>query len=370
MAKARILIIDGSVVDRRVMSRCLGADPALEVIGYAAIASAAITKVKQLQPDLVVLDVDMPDIQGLELLKSLLEVVPELKIIVVSAHTDRGAEITFEALSRGAKDYSSKPYDMTDDEHVAKQFNGDLIPKIKALLGLSHDGFPDALSAKVDAARGMSLRPGGFPQRVDVLAIGASTGGPDALKVIVNELPANFPVPILIVQHMPSLFTKRLAMSLSSPTGLVAREAMHGVIPVPGEVWVAPGDHHMVVEKMDGAIRLGIHQGPHENFCRPSADVLFRSVADVFGAHTLAVVLTGMGKDGVAGCHQLKQKGAQILAQDKASSVVWGMPGLVSEAGLADKVLPLRLMVDEIVQRVKHHRSWTPGGLSYQGAPS
>ena len=185
-----------------------------------------------------------------------------------------------------------------------------------------------------------------------MLAIGASTGGPNALSEIFTRLPADFPVPILIVQHMPPMFTRLLAERLSAQSPIRVQEASSGCLLKPGDAWIAPGDYHMIVVRDGLQYRLLVHQDPPENSCRPAVDVLFRSVAQSFGADSLTVILTGMGQDGLRGCEALRAAGGQVLAQDEASSVVWGMPGYVAQAGLADRVLPLAMIGGEIVQRV------------------
>jgi two-component system chemotaxis response regulator CheB len=185
-----------------------------------------------------------------------------------------------------------------------------------------------------------------------VLAIGASTGGPNALADVFRRLPADFPVPIVIAQHMPPMFTRLLAERLSAEFPLRVHEGGSGAVLEPGHAWIAPGDHHMIVVKEGSQVRLLLHQDPPENSCRPAVDVLFRSVAAVFGPNALAVVLTGMGQDGLRGCAAIHEAGGQILAQDEATSVVWGMPGYVVRAGLADRVLPLSLIADEILRRM------------------
>jgi two-component system chemotaxis response regulator CheB len=183
-----------------------------------------------------------------------------------------------------------------------------------------------------------------------ILAIGVSTGGPDALARLLPTFPANFPIPVVIAQHMPAIFTSLLAARLSAKSTLPVRECVSGQPLTPGSAVIAPGDFHMVVHQEDGIIRLRTHQGPKENFCRPSVDVLFRSVASVYGGRVLAVVLTGMGQDGLRGCEVLRNLGSRIYVQDEASSVVWGMPGFVAKSGLADKILPLDQMGAEIVR--------------------
>jgi two-component system chemotaxis response regulator CheB len=205
-------------------------------------------------------------------------------------------------------------------------------------------------------------------RRVGVLAIGVSTGGPNALAALVPELPAAFPVPIVVVQHMPPMFTKLLAERLASRAQIPVREAQGGETLAPGEMWIAPGDHHMVVVRSGGTVRLALNQDPPENWCRPAVDVLFRSVAEAYRAQALALVLTGMGQDGLLGCQWIKESQGQVLAQDEATSVVWGMPGFVARAGPADRVLPLDRIAGEVVRAVESGREARPGaGLEASG---
>jgi two-component system, chemotaxis family, protein-glutamate methylesterase/glutaminase len=228
------------------------------------------------------------------------------------------------------------------------QIRLEVVPKIKALCWKS-EGYrghqtpesPDRLS---------------WDQRVDIVAIGTSTGGPNALAEVIPHIPAGFPVPILIVQHMPPTFTRFLAARLTASSSIVVEEGVSGALAEPGHAWIAPGDFHMNLRREDRSIRLGVFQSEPENSCRPSVDVLFRSVAEVFRQNVLAVVMTGMGQDGLRGCEHIKGAHGQVIVQDEASSAVWGMPGFVARAGLADRILPVIEIADEIVRRVNRGR--------------
>src|SRR5438132_1190539 len=270
------------------------------------------------------------------------------------AGNERGAEATLEALSRGATDYVTKPSN-TDIESTFHRISDELIPKIKAFchvpasLPVVGTRQPVLLPPKVTL---QTRKAPTAATRVHVVAIGVSTGGPEALAKVLPALPAKFPVPVVIAQHMPPIFTSLLASRLSAKSSLPVRECRAGEPLLPGCVWIAPGDYHMVVNDESGVVRLRVHQGPRENFCRPSVDVLFRSVAHIYGAKTLAVILTGMGQDGFKGCEELVAAGARVIVQDEATSVVWGMPGFVARAGLAEKILPLDQIGPEIVRRV------------------
>ena len=234
----------------------------------------------------------------------------------------------------------------------------DLIPKIKALCHfqptVAHSGAPATQTFVTPAPRPEihSHAPPARLSQLKIIAIGVSTGGPDALARLLSSIPANFPLPVVIAQHMPPIFTELLARRLSSKCPLPVREGRQGEHLVPGCVWIAPGDFHMVVEQKDHKFILRTHQGPRENFCRPSVDVLFRSIASTYGASALGVILTGMGQDGFKGCEALCAAGASVIVQDEATSVVWGMPGFVARAGLAEKVLPIDEIGPEISRRV------------------
>jgi two-component system chemotaxis response regulator CheB len=350
MPKFRILVVDDSVVYRRLVSEELNRDPELEVAGTAANGRIALAKLGQVSPDLVILDVAMPEMDGLETLKELRKTYPRLPVIMFSSLTERGAEATLDALALGATDYFTKPTDTGSLEGSLRVIREELIPEIKALCSpLGQKIAPAVVSTAVPAA---AKAPAGAGT-VRVLAIGASTGGPNALAEVFARLPADFPVPVLIVQHMPPMFTRLLADRLSAKSPIRVQEASSGCLLKPGEAWIAPGDHHMIVVRDGLKYRLLVHKDPPENSCRPSVDVLLRAVAQAFGPDSLTVILTGMGQDGLRGCEAVRAAGGQVMAQDQATSVVWGMPGYVAQAGLADRVLPLAMIAGEIVKRVR-----------------
>jgi two-component system, chemotaxis family, protein-glutamate methylesterase/glutaminase len=359
MPKIRVLIVDDAVVFRRLVAEELGRDPALDVVGTAADGRIALAKLAQLSPDLVVLDVEMPELDGLATLKELRKTYPRLPVIMFSALTVRGAEATLDALSLGATDYFTKPTNAGGLDASLGVIREQLIPKIKALCPGAGNGAPAAGRANLVARPSVIGAPATstaarIPSgRVDVLAIGTSTGGPNALVEILRPLPADFPVPIVIVQHMPPMFTRLLAERLSAECAIPVQEASSGTILQAGKAWIAPGDFHMIVAPEARQMRLQLNQEPPENSCRPAVDVLLRSVAKAFGPNSLTVILTGMGQDGMRGCEHVREAGGQILVQDEPTSVVWGMPGSVARAGLADRVLPLSLMANEILRRVR-----------------
>ncbi len=350
MSKIRVMVVDDSVVVRRLLSDALGADPAIQVVGIAPTGAIALARLPQLTPDLVTLDLEMPEMDGLATLRAIRAAYPTLPVLMVSRYTQRLARASLDALSMGASDYLTLP------EHgglanANDWIKGRLIPRIKQL----------ARPAGRPSSSGVAPRPSttGLESRsrIEVVAIGSSTGGPQALAAVLSALPIPFPVPMVIAQHMPPDFTRQLAERLSVLTSLTVREATPDALLEPGDVWIARGGLHLTTIRDHRYHRLRLLATPPENSCRPSADVLFRSVAEVFGAGVLAVVLTGMGQDGLRGCEAIRAAGGQVLTQDRATSVVWGMPGAVTEAGLSHQVLPLEEIGPEIGRRVRRGRS-------------
>jgi two-component system chemotaxis response regulator CheB len=354
MDKIRVFIVDDSAVIRRLLSDLLKDDPQIEVVGMAGNGELALPKIQQLHPDLVTLDMEMPVMDGIETLKALRKTHPKLPIVMFSTLTERGSSATMDALSLGASDYVTKPANVGSVIEGMGKIREELIPKIKALCGRKGPAVAEPVAQPRPeprfprAARG-SVAAGG----VDILAIGVSTGGPNALAELMPALGKNFPVPVVIVQHMPPLFTRLLAERLGAISGFKCREGSEGQLLLPGQLWVAPGGFHMLTERVRDGVVLHLNEERPENSCRPAVDVLFRSVAKCYGSKVLSVVLTGMGQDGLKGCEAIAASGGQILAQDEASSVVWGMPGAVSNAGLADKILPLKELAPEILRRLQ-----------------
>ncbi|WP_148204594.1 protein-glutamate methylesterase/protein-glutamine glutaminase [Acidothermus cellulolyticus] len=338
-----VLIVDDSVVIRRMLAAVLDEDPELEVVGTAANGRIALDKLPQLRPDAVVLDVEMPVLDGLATLRELRRTHPRLPVIMFSTVTERGAQATLDALAAGASDYVTKPSKVSSVAASIARVRDDLIPKIKALVA-ARRGEARPTSADVRLAPAPPAAPG----MVEALAIGCSTGGPDALASVVAHLPADLGVPVFVVQHMPPLFTKLFAERLDRNCPMQVREAVDGEPAVAGRIYVAPGDTHLVVRRRAGQVVVHLTKEPPENYCRPSVDVLFRSVASVYGARALACVLTGMGRDGLKGAERIHAAGGQIIVQDEATSVVWGMPGAIAAAGLASAVLPLPQIADAL----------------------
>ena len=335
--RIRVLIVDDSLVIRHLIMEALGADPAIEIVGAEANGALALARIPELNPDVVTLDIEMPVMDGLETLRRIRKLHPKLRTIMFSTLTTRGAAVTLEALASGADDYVGKAANAGSLDKSLVSLRNDLIPKIKQFFAVKE---PTRLPLvkTVQPPAGAKSTP---HAKAKVVVIGVSTGGPQALGQLIPQLPRTFSLPVVIVQHMPPMFTRLLAERLDSTSPLEVVEAQDGIEVRPGRVIVARGDHHLRFRRTGAAIAAGLDQEAAENSCRPSVDVMFRSAAEVYGASALAVMLTGMGSDGLKGTHALKNAGARSLVQDQATSVVWGMPGAVAEAGLADQVLPL-----------------------------
>jgi two-component system, chemotaxis family, protein-glutamate methylesterase/glutaminase len=360
MPPKRVLIVDDAVVVRKMVSEVLAGDPELEVAGTAPNGRIGLAKIPQVNPDLVLLDIEMPEMNGLETLAALRKSYPRLPVIMFSTLTQRGAATTLDALALGANDYVTKPANVGSVTLAIQRVRDELIPRIKHLCGVTvASGPPPVVTFKKPPP---VASPTTLVQPVELVVIGVSTGGPNALAVVIPALPADLSVPVLTVQHMPPVFTRLLAERLTAQSHVTVREAKAGAVPEPGEVWLAPGDYHMTVAGRGAARHLELSQGPPENSCRPAVDVLFRSAAVNAGANCLAVILTGMGQDGLRGCVAIREAGGQVLAQDEATSVVWGMPGYVAKAGLAEQVLPLDRIAPEIVRRVA--RGWAAAAVA------
>ncbi len=352
MVPIRILVVDDSVVIRKLLSDTLSQDPELEVLAAASDGRIALAKIAQLHPDLITLDVEMPVMNGLETLAELRKLYPKLPVIMFSTLTERGASATLDALSLGASDYATKPSNTGSPAVAIEAIRAELIPKIKALCAGTSTKLKSLPPPRpVVRVRVPAYRP------FEIVAIGTSTGGPNALAEVLPRIPKDFPVPIVVVQHMPPIFTRMLAERLASHSAISVEEGSSGVILSPGHSWIAPGNFHMTVVGAGLNWRLELNQSPPEHSCRPAVDALFRSVAAVCRANVLGVVMTGMGSDGVKGAQQIREAGGEVIIQDEASSVVWGMPGLVYAAGQADAVYPLDQLAPEITRRVLQSRA-------------
>lgn len=350
MNPIRVMVVDDSVVVRKIVTDVLSEDPDIEVVGTAVNGKVAVAKLAQLEPDLITMDIEMPEMNGIEAVRAIRGARNRVPIIMFSTLTERGATATLDALSSGANDYVTKPANVGSVAQSMGSVREQLIPKIKALTGRAVTPAPARPAAPV--ARPRPPVPRTAPvARPAVLVIGSSTGGPEALAKLLPQLPASLPVPVLVVQHMPPVFTRQFAQRLDRLCALRVVEATDGVPLLPGTVHLAPGDHHLVVRPGRGTHTTGLHQGPPENYCRPAVDPLFRSAVTAYEGAVLGVVLTGMGADGRHGAGEIRAGGGTVLAQDQATSVVWGMPGAVAQAGLADEILPL----DRVAEAIQRH---------------
>jgi two-component system, chemotaxis family, protein-glutamate methylesterase/glutaminase len=338
---------------RKVVRDALALEPGIEVVGSAADGRAALEKIGQLKPEVVTLDLEMPNVDGLEVLRQLRTQKTPPSVIVISALTDAGATQTAQALKLGAFDFVLKP-NGPNLEANRVQLTADLLPKIRLLAEQRHPMRLADLSAAQDAPATPEITPAREPQRPpEVVAIGISTGGPSALHAMLPKLPKDLPVPVVIVQHMPPKFTHSLAVDLDRHCALHVAEATHGERLPAGNIYIAPGGRQMRIDRLPLGFKFCVNDDPPEKCCKPSVDYLFRSLADQVGERVLAVIMTGMGDDGTIGCQLLKRKGAYVLAQDAASCVVYGMPRQVIERGLADMVRPLDAIADAIEQLVR-----------------
>jgi two-component system, chemotaxis family, protein-glutamate methylesterase/glutaminase len=374
----RILAADDSAVMRSVLWKLflMHAEdrsselPRMELCGIARDGVECLDLVARQNPDVLVLDLEMPKMNGLEVLDRLRVANPALPVIMCSAYTEHGARSTLEALARGASDYVTKPTEQRDFATAMRSLSQQLLPRIAALAKSTNlerkktDGDVATDSLQKTRSGEASAKPS---SPIEVVVIGLSTGGPSALEQLLPKLPKDFPVPVLIVQHMPKLFTGVLAERLDKCCALRVEQAYDNATIRPGTIWLAPGDAHMEVASRRAmgdegrgseacSTRVRLHQQEPLNHCRPSVDYLFFSAARMYGAGTLALVMTGMGADGLNGARAVREGGGVVLAQDEATSAVWGMPGRVSEAGIASATLPLWGIAGVLKQRVNAGR--------------
>ncbi len=369
MQPARVLIVDDSSLVRRTLASLVDEDESFEVVGMAANGQIGLRMVKSKNPDIVILDVEMPGMSGIEVLRVLTLEHPDVSVVMFSAHSDAGASVTMDALMSGASDYVSKPSKTRGLDDARNRIRVELLPKLRGLIKTRFTTAPPppaphAPPIAAPAAARPPLRPqnaadAGTPiprvkrlgRPADLVAVGSSTGGPEALATVLSSIEEPLPVPMVITQHMPAVFTRALAARLSDRTGHNVKEAAGGEVLCPGDVYIAPGGQHLLVQPQSNNLVLTLHDGPPENSCRPAVDVMLRSIASLPGCSALVVILTGMGRDGLNGCRSLKRRGAEILAQDEATSVVWGMPGYVVREGIADCALPIDRIGAAIIER-------------------
>ena len=369
-APYRVMLVDDSAVVRGLVARWLEADADVKVVATACDGEAALDTISRAAPDVVVLDIEMPRMDGLTVLPKLLEVDPDLQVIMASTLTRSNASVSLRALSMGAADYIPKPTSRQDMLGTT-DFKSELIRKIKALGAVRRArkrGLAEApgtterigrirIRPGTDAAAVAGIRLRKVGTRPEVIAIGASTGGPQALLKVFGHLRDAIELPIFITQHMPPMFTMILAENLKKVGGAECAEAVDGEIVRPGRVYVAPGDYHMVVARKDGDKVIKLNQEPPVHYCRPSVDPMLRSLIKGYDGKVLAVILTGMGNDGLGGAEDLVEAGGTVIAQDEESSVVWGMPGAVAKHGICSSVLPIDKIGPEISRLITGGRA-------------
>lgn len=411
MILTKVLVVDDSIVFRRILEGALNRQMGIRVVGTAKNGKEALQLIRMHRPHLVVLDVEMPEMNGLQTLDEIRRQKLNVGVIMFSSLTLEGARTTFEALSKGAFDFVPKPAGTGAFAESVKKIQEDLVPKIRAYVESQKITVPKPAVTQVSTtAPAPQTAPGKTPTdpsepsktltgtstprkiphvqpvtrpvmhnrvtaapangcntttqttsipsrippirtgQIEIVGIGVSTGGPNALNEVIPKLPANFKLPVLLVQHMPPVFTTQLANRLNEKSKIRVVEAQQGMKIEPGTVYLAPGDYHMEVA-INGTERIiNLNQNPPENSCRPSVDVLFRSISHVYGGRSLAVIMTGMGQDGFKGIQNMKAKGAAVIAQNQETCVVWGMPKFVVEAGLADRICPLNEIASAIVE--------------------
>ena len=371
----RILVVDDTVVYRKIVSDIIAEQPDMEVVGIAANGRIALQKIQQLHPDLLTLDLEMPEIDGLGVLTELKKQTNPPGAIMLSAFTDAHATATINALELGAFDFVLKPSGSSLQQSKDALTN-DLCSRIrmfartrklrninKNIAGNTKSGSPYTTATLTENTYNeatqstQSTQPAiskmvfnAPPANIEIIGLGISTGGPQSLTKMMPSLPGNLPVPLLIVQHMPPMFTKSLADDLDKKCAVSVCEAADGQPVESACVYIAPGGKQMKIVKDNNQTIIKITDDPPENSCKPSVDYLFRSISLLYGAHTLGIVMTGMGNDGTLGCRLLKRKGARIILQDKDSCVVYGMPRQPAEEGLADIIAPLDKIADEITK--------------------
>jgi two-component system chemotaxis response regulator CheB len=357
MSHVRVFVVDDSVVFRKLLLNAINSIPNVRSVGVASHGQEAIELIPQVKPDLITLDLNMPVMNGIETLRQLKKVYPHYKVIIISAHSSEGAQATLQALEEGALDFITKPENVDTDLNIKQLFDrlSSFISKYfifnKPSETISETVIvpkaSDFISAPIPSASHQ------FSFKPEIIAIAISTGGPNALAELLPLFPQNFPLPILIVQHMPRLFTKALADNLKCESTINIVEAQDEEIVRAGTVYIAPGGFQMKVVRRGEQVVIQIVDAPAENHCKPSADFLFRSVAQVYGGNAIGVIMTGMGSDGVLGLRLMKRHGTLVIAQDQKTSTIWGMPKAAIDAEVVDMVLSLKEIAEEIKRQVR-----------------
>lgn len=362
-AATRVMLVDDSAVVRGMVRKWLEVLPGVVVSHSAGNGKIAIETVAGVRPDIIILDIEMPVMDGLTALPEILRLAPKAKVLIASTLSKRNAEVTLKAMALGASDYIAKPSFNRDGNEARNNFQAELLRKVEGL-----SGRPMAKSSNADASDdnwAAMPAPGAVfkhrkisPVNPRVLAIGSSTGGPAALAQVIADAKADLGrVPVLITQHMPAMFTEILGKKLADVSGLSGGEAQEGEVVVPGRLYVAPGGKHMRVKKTGAVTVICLDDGPPVNHCKPAVDPLFASIADVYGASALVTVLTGMGSDGARGAVKVADAGGTVLVQDEASSVVWGMPGATAACGAAAEIIALNKIGERLGRALREGKS-------------
>lgn len=355
MQPIKILVVDDSVVIRRLLTAVLDQPDDVEVVGFSTNGKLALEKIEQLNPDIVSLDVMMPVMNGIECMIEIRKRFGDLPVVMFSSLTEEGAATTMQALDAGANDFVTKPGGTAGFADSVGKVSEQLLMRIRALGRARQNDNAERLMEPQIAAPKLVARvaPKAPAKPIHALVIGSSTGGPNALNEVFENLPKDINVPILITQHMPPMFTRLLAERLAARSGYKAKEAVDGEVVAPGEILVAPGDYHMRFARHGTEIKVVLDQGPQVHSCRPAVDVMLNSACDAWDGCLLSVILTGMGNDGSEGCVKIAKAGGQVIVQDEGTSVVWGMPGAVVAAGAADQVLPLKEIAGSVGRALK-----------------
>ncbi len=358
MEPIRVLVIDDSALVRQLLTKILNRDRRIEVVGTAPDPIVAREKIKQLNPDVLTLDVEMPRMDGITFLEKLMRLRP-MPVVMVSSLTEKGADITLQALEIGAIDFISKP--KLDLAHELEEYADEIIGKVKIAAAANVQSIEHRSVANLnvkprytaDAVLEKRGRPGNFRTTDRVIAVGASTGGTEAIKEVLLALPADSPG-IVITQHIPEAFSGRFAKRMNESSAMTVYEAVDGQQILPGHAYIAPGHRHLIVERDGARYICRLSDGPPVNRHKPAVDVLFRSVAQNAGANAIGIILTGMGNDGAEGMAEMRDAGAYTMAQDEKTSVVWGMPGEAVKKGGVDEVIPLGCIAERIMQLIKN----------------